>query len=69
MKDISKPTNTICKEIIKHFKTTNDKYIAIAWGCGCIAFFKLEKENKIKFSVGFTKDWLGRLKEYSEVFD
>lgn len=67
--DISKPTNTICKEIIDYFKTTNENSIATAWGSGCIVIYKLEENNKIKFYVGFTKDWLGRLKQYSDIFD
>ena len=68
LKNISKPTNTIIKEIIEFFKTTNYNHFAITWGSGCVVFIKRKIDNETGFSIGFTNDWLGRFKRYSDVF-
>ena len=68
LKNISKPTNTIIKEIIDFFKTTNHNHFAITWGSGCVVFIKRKINNEIGFVIGFTDDWLGRFKRYSNIF-
>lgn len=68
LKNISKPANTIIKEIIDFFKTTNHNHFAITWGSGCVVFIKRKIDNETGFSIGFTSDWLGRFKRYSDVF-
>ena len=68
LKNISKPTNTIIKEIIDFFKTTNHNHFAITWGSGCVVFVKRKIDNEIGFVIGFTDDWLGRFKRYSNIF-
>lgn len=68
LKNISKPTNTIINEIIEFFKTTNHNHFAITWGSGCVVFIKRKIDNEIGFVIGFTDDWLGRFKRYSNIF-
>ena len=68
LKNISKPTDTIIKEIIEFFKTTNHNHFAITWGSGCVVFIKRKIDNEIGFVIGFTDDWLGRFKRYSNIF-
>lgn len=68
LKNISQPTNTIIKEIIEFFKTTNHNHFAITWGSGCVVFIKRKINDEIGFIVGYTDDWLGRFKRYSDVF-
>ena len=68
LKNISQPTNTIINEIIDYFETTDETYFCITWGSGCVLFKKYMIENKTGFYIGYTSDWLGRFKEYSDVF-
>ena len=68
LKNISQPTNTIINEIIEFFKTTNHNHFAITWGSGCVVFIKRKIDNEIGFVIGFTDDWLGRFKRYSNIF-
>ena len=68
LKNISKPTNTIIKEIIDFFKTTNYNHFAITWGSGCVVFIKRKINDEIGFIIGYTDDWLGRFKRYSDTF-
>ena len=68
LKNISQPTNTIINEIIDYFETTDETYFCITWGQGCVLFKKYMIENKTGFYIGYTSDWLGRFKEYSDVF-
>lgn len=68
LKNISQPTNTIINEIIDYFETTDETYFCITWGSGCVLFKKHMIENKTGFYIGYTSDWLGRFKQYSDVF-
>lgn len=68
LKNISKPTDTIIKEIIDFFKTTNYNHFAITWGSGCVVFIKRKINDEIGFIIGYTDDWLGRFKRYSDRF-
>ena len=68
LKNISQPTDTIIKEIIEFFKTTNYNHFVITWGSGCVVFVKRKIDNEIGFVIGFTDDWLGRFKRYSNIF-
>lgn len=68
LKNISQPTNTIIKEIIEFFKTTNYNHFAITWGSGCVVFIKRKINDEIGFIIGCTDDWLGRFKRYSDRF-
>lgn len=68
LKNISKPTNTIIKEIIDFFKTTNHNHFAITWGSGCAVFIKRKINDETGFVIGYTQDWLGRFKKYSDTF-
>ena len=68
LKNISKPTNTIIKEIIDFFETTNYNHFAITWGSGCVVFIKRKINDEIGFIIGYTDDWLGRFKRYSDTF-
>ena len=68
LKNISKPTNTIIYEIIDFFKTTNYHHFAITWGSGCVVFIKRKINDEIGFIIGYTDDWLGRFKRYSDIF-
>lgn len=68
LKNISKPTNTIIEEIIDFFKTTNYNHFAITRGSGCVVFIKRKINDEIGFIIGYTDDWLGRLKRYSDTF-
>ena len=68
LKNISQPTNTIIKEIIDFFKTTNYNHFAITWGSGCVVFIKRKINDEIGFIIGYTEDWLGRFKRYSDTF-
>lgn len=68
LKNISQPTNTIIREIIEFFKTTNHNHFAITWGSGCVVFVKRKINDETGFVIGFTNDWLGRFKRYSDVF-
>ena len=68
LKNISQPTNTIIKEIIDFFKTTNYTHFAITWGSGCVVFIKRKINDETGFVVGYTDDWLGRFKRYSDRF-
>ena len=68
LKNISKPTNTIIKEIIDFFETTTYNHFAITWGSGCVVFIKRKINDEIGFIIGYTDDWLGRFKRYSDTF-
>lgn len=68
LKNISQPTNTIIKEIIDFFKTTNYNHFAITWGSGCVVFIKRKINDETGFIIGYTDDWLGRFKRYSDTF-
>ena len=68
LKNISQPTNTIIREIIEFFKTTNHNHFTITWGSGCVVFIKRKINDEIGFIIGYTNDWLGRFKRYSDVF-
>lgn len=68
LKNISQPTNTIINEIIDYFENTNETYFGVTWGSGCAIFIKNTKEGETGFYIGFTDDWLGRFKRYSDTF-
>lgn len=68
LKNISQPTDTIINEIVDYFETTNNTYFCITWGAGCVLFKKRMKGDETGFYIGYTQDWLGRFKKYSETF-
>ena len=68
LKNISQPTNTIINEIIDYFETTDNTYFCITWGSGCVLFKKRMKGDETGFYIGYTDDWLGRFKRYSDTF-
>lgn len=68
LKNISQPTNTIIDEIIDYFETTEETYFCITWGSGCVLFKKHLIGDETGFYIGYTSDWLGRFKKYSDVF-
>ena len=68
LKNISQPTNTIINEIIDSFETTNNTYFCITWGSGCVLFKKQMIGDETGFYIGYTDDWLGRFKKYSDTF-
>ena len=68
LKNISKPIDTIINEIIDYFETTNNTYFCITWGSGCVLFKKRTIGDETGFYIGYTDDWLGRFKKYSDTF-
>ncbi len=68
LKDISQPTNTIIDEIIDYFENTDSTYFCITWGSGCVLFKKRMIGDETGFYIGYTNDWLGRFKRYSDTF-
>lgn len=68
LKDISKQTNTIINEIIDYFETTDNTYFCMTWGSGCVLFKKHMIGDETGFYIGYTEDWLGRFKKYSDTF-
>jgi hypothetical protein len=68
LKNISQPTDTIINEIIDYFETTDNTYFCITWGSGCVLFKKRMIGDETGFNIGYTDDWLGRFKKYSDTF-